>query len=539
MKIELPEIGPEERTPLVDALVGIIRQLLDRIQQLEEVNQQLRDEIAILKGQKPRPQISPSCLESTPSQRWLESQKRPGSEKRPKNSELTIHRELTLLIDDPPAGAIIKDYESYVVQELLIAAQNTRYRRARYELPDGSSLLAPLPSSVIAGSHFGPLVTSYILHQYYDAHVTQPLLLEQLHEFGIDISAGQLNRVLTEGKDVFHREKAELLAAGLVVSSYIGTDDTGARHQGKNGFCTAISNDWFAYFESTSSKSRINLLEVLQGLRRDYVVNETARTYWKVHKLPEVLVQKLSQHPLHFTEEKTWQAWLTESGITDESRVRIATEGALVGGLVARGVSPDLVVLSDGAHQFVVFVHASCWIHAERPLARMIPHNDEHRAAIETIRKQIWDLYQDLKAYQQRPDSRQHPVLEGRFDALCQQRTRYPNIDAVLKEIRDHRADLLRVLQQPTVPLHNNGCESAIREYVTKRKISGSTRSTDGRRCRDTFASLKKTCRKLGVCFWKYLQDRIRGLEEIPRLADLIRDRAAETCETNGLAVPA
>ncbi len=39
------------------------------------------------------------------------------------------------------------------------------------------------------------------------------------------------------------------------------------------------------------------------------------------------------------------------------------------------------------------------------------------------------------------------------------------------------------------------------REFVTKRKISGSTRSNEGRRCRDTFASLKKTCRKLGIRF--------------------------------------
>lgn len=60
------------------------------------------------------------------------------------------------------------------------------------------------------------------------------------------------------------------------------------------------------------------------------------------------------------------------------------------------------------------------------------------------------------------------------------------------------------------------------------RKISGSTRSDAGRRCRDTFASLKKTCRKLGVRFWSYLQDRLRGLGGLPRLADLIRQRARE-----------
>jgi len=36
MKIELPEIRPEERTPLVEALLAIIQVLLDRNQQLEE-----------------------------------------------------------------------------------------------------------------------------------------------------------------------------------------------------------------------------------------------------------------------------------------------------------------------------------------------------------------------------------------------------------------------------------------------------------------------------------------------------------------------
>ena len=92
--------------------------------------------------------------------------------------------------------------------------------------------------------------------------------------------------------------------------------------------------------------------------------------------------------------------------------------------------------------------------------------------------------------------------------------------------MRDHQADLLRVLERPEIPLHNNAVESDIREFVKRRKISGGTRSTAGRRCRDTFASLKKTCRKLGLRFWEYLQDRVRGLGKIPRLADLIRQKA-------------
>src|SRR5437870_4759228 len=152
------------------------------------------------------------------------------------------------------------------------------------------------------------------------------------------MSAGQLHHILTENKDPFHQEKGEVLATALETASYIGTDDTGARHQGKNGYCTAIGNDLFAYFESTETKSRLNFLQVLQGDRRDYVINEIALAYWKRQKLPAEPLAKLTQGPQAFAGEDSWKARLAELAITDERHVRIASEGALLGGLIARGV---------------------------------------------------------------------------------------------------------------------------------------------------------------------------------------------------------
>lgn len=102
--------------------------------------------------------------------------------------------------------------------------------------------------------------------------------------------------------------------------------------------------------------------------------------------------------------------------------------------------------------------------------------------------------------------------------------------------MREHKAELLRVLERPDLPLHNNGMESDIRGYVKVRKISGGTRGEAGRRCRDTFASLQKTCRKLGVSFWAYLRDRVRGLGQVPRLADLIGAKAQELAAAKGPA---
>jgi hypothetical protein len=98
MSPKLPDIPPEERTPLV-------LQLLDVLQQQEVLIQQLRDEIAVLKGQKPRPKIAPSRLEqATISRSAGEGPQRCGSAKDSKNAQLTIHAEVPLSVPDPPGA---------------------------------------------------------------------------------------------------------------------------------------------------------------------------------------------------------------------------------------------------------------------------------------------------------------------------------------------------------------------------------------------------------------------------------------------------
>ena len=59
-----------------------------------------------------------------------------------------------------------------------------------------------------------------------------------------------------------------------------------------------------------------------------------------------------------------------------------------------------------------------------------------------------------------------------------------------------------------------------------KSKISGGTRSEEGRRAWDTFASLNLTCRRLGICFYAYLMDRFLGLGIIAQLGTIVRERS-------------
>src|SRR5947207_12437867 len=217
MQILLPDIPDAERTPLVRQLLDIIDLQQERILQLEERIQQLEDEVARLKGLKARPRIVPSTLETPPRPPRDPDAKRPGSAKRPKTAQLTITEEIVIPLAHRPEGAVFKGYEDFVVQDLVLKPRVILYRRERWLTPDGTSLVAPLPDEVVAGRHYGPDLIGFILHQYHHQHVTQPLLLEQLHQLGIDISAGELSRILTEGKDAFHHEKGELLPTALAV----------------------------------------------------------------------------------------------------------------------------------------------------------------------------------------------------------------------------------------------------------------------------------------------------------------------------------
>ena len=130
-------------------------------------------------------------------------------------------------VKDLPEGSRFKGYRSFQVQELIIQLERIEYRLERWQLPNGSYVVAKLPANIQKG-HFGPTLQAYVLHQHHHQGVTQPLLLNQLREWKFKISAGQLNHLLIDGKEKFHLEKKELLSVGLQVSRYIQVDDTGA-----------------------------------------------------------------------------------------------------------------------------------------------------------------------------------------------------------------------------------------------------------------------------------------------------------------------
>ena len=154
--------------------------------------------------------------------------------------------------------------------------------------------------------------------------------------------------------------------------------------------------------------------------------------------------------------------------------------------------------------------------------------SDEQRAAVALVRHLIWWFYRDLKLYRTDPSARARASLKARFDRLFTRTTGFAELDELLARLKLRKAELLVALERPEVPLNTNSSERDVRDPVTVRKISGGTRGEDGRRCRDTFLSLKKTCQKNAISFWDYLGDRLGiATKTIRHLPDIIRERAA------------
>ena len=489
----------------------------------EEI-QHLKDEIAILKGQKPRPKIPPSTLEGAKSKDKQNRKNQPSRGKHPrrKKTDLKIHARNRIKPDTIPEGAKFKGLQKYTVQDIILTSHNTVYEIERWELPDGSYITGKLPEDI--QGHYGPQLVSYILHQYYGCRVTEPLLLAQLREIGILISEGQLNNILIKCKEDFHREKDDLLLAGIAASGQIQVDDTGARHQGKNGYSTIIGNEYFTYIVSTESKSRVNFLQILHGTEALYLINEDTADYIESLKPSYWLKGYLALHGKDRSMNKgDWEAFLEEINIKSATDVKLATEAALFASLIKKGLPRDLGIHGDDAGQFNAFVRSLCWIHEERHYRKLIASHEEIRQAIEEVQEGIWRLYKGLQEYKLFPSESMKKQLDEDFDELfSKNRTASPTLNHQLAKTYAKKEELLRVLERPETPLHNNGTETDAREMVVKRKVSGGTRSEEGQKCRDPFVSLKKTCVKLNISFLRFLTDRVSRNFEIPSLSEII-----------------
>lgn len=521
-----------EQVSLRATIANLLNQLSMAIQANAELrieNQMLRDEIARLKGTPPRPKIPPGGLENSGKEpKGGNSDKKKlsrGKHPRSKKTGLTFHHINRLKPDTIPEGAIFKGTRKYDVQDLVCQAYNTRYEIERWLLPNGTYIEGQVPLHV--QGHYGAALRAHIITLAHSCRVTEELILEQLRRYKIAISAGQLHAMLTENHATFHAEKADLLEAGIA-SRQIQTDDVGTRHCSENCYTNVICNEYFVFLTTTDSKNRINFLTILAQGRGEYRFNQDAYDYLAAYKDTAWLIAalKIRKDPVFHTKDPG-KTFLEEFGHLNSNMIRLLTEAGLFASLIEHGVPKDLNIHSDDAPQFEIFKQSLCWIHEERHYRKLIPSHPELAAEIEKIRAGMWQLYQDLKAYKQTPNELTRCQISEAFNALFkpEKPTPYYVLNDRLRLTYAKKDRLLFVLECPTTPLHNNASETGGRGAKVKSKISGGTRSDEGRQAWDTFGSLNLTCRRLGICFYEYLLDRFLNLNKISNLGIVIRER--------------
>ena len=188
----------------------------------------------------------------------------------------------------------------------------------------------------------------------------------------------------------------------------------------------------------------------------------------------------------------------------------------------------DKLLLTDDARQYlgIAIWHALCWIHEIRLYKKLNPVIDFHRFLLEKFISDLWDYYDKLNKYRDKPDQNAKEELGKEFDKLFSKKTGYEELDKRIALTKEKKEELLLVLKFPEILLHNNPAELALREGVVKRKISNGTRSDDGKAAWENMMSIMDTCKKHGISLFDYIKDIFSGKREMTRLSALIAQKA-------------
>ncbi len=534
--LDLTRISDEHTRELVVRLLNLIETLAADLRAAQAEIQRLRDEINRLKGEQGKPTIKPNKPpESTDHSSEKERCKPKEWSKGSKINSIAIDREQVLSVDRAilPPDAAFKGYEEVVVQDIHLQTDNILFRKEKfYSASQRKTYLAGLPPGY--EGEFGPGVRAMVIIFAFACQMTEPKILEWFRQVGIQISAGQISNLLIKDQASFHAEKDAVYEAGLDSSPWQHLDDTATRVNGQNHHCHVVDNPLYTSYLTTPSKDRLSVIDVLRnGQPRIFRLNREALGYMEAAGVSGMTRQKLCYLPQEQDLDQTTIYRLLEERLPNlgAQPLKWILDAAAVAAYHAQTEWPVVrLLICDGAPQFTWVTEelALCWVHEGRHYKKLFPYLAQHQKLLEDFLEHFWDFYRELLAYRQQSTLEEQTRLETEFDTLFSTKTGYWALDERIALTRAKKTSLLMVLEHPEIPLHNNSAELDARQRVRKRKISFGPRVAEGTRAWDTFMSLAGTTRKLGVNFYRYIQDRISGANQIPQLSSTIEERAKE-----------
>jgi hypothetical protein len=159
----LEDLDLQGITDLAEALrvlgrvLNVVEELSAQVTTLKSENQRLRDENNRLQGEQGMPRILPKRPKVDQSSERERRQPPKTWHKRAKLPDLPVDRveECRLERGTLPADAVLKDYQEYTVQDLVLQRETILFRRERYaSASTGHTYTAPLPPGY--AGEFGP-----------------------------------------------------------------------------------------------------------------------------------------------------------------------------------------------------------------------------------------------------------------------------------------------------------------------------------------------------------------------------------------------
>ena len=540
--MQLPEINlaaiPDPATrAVVQQLLNIIETLAAENVALRAENQQLRDEIARLKGGSGKPDI-PAPVARLPPDHSSEAERRtrtPRGKPR-KNQHLVVTREHPCCLDPAslPADAVRHGTTETLVQDLLLQPEVIRFTREVWFVPStGQTITAPLPK----GYHgaFGPHIQALALALGYGANVSQPALRTFFQEAGIAIGVGTIARWLSDSRGTWRQDATAIHHAGLASSTWQATDQTSTRVDGQNETCHVLGNALYTVYHTRPGGTRQDVLAVLWGQEPCFRLNAEALAWLAATTLSRTIQDRLRQ-------VLPWECDLSASELIQlleaagfslgaQQRQQVWDALAIAAYQAQTSVAVVRQLLSDDAavYHLIADAHALCWVHDGRHYAKLAPVVPQHQALVAAFRRDYWAYYQRLVGYRAAPTPRERARLRADFSALVARRTGYQALDERIAKTAYNAELLLLVLEHADLPVHNNDMELAARRRVRKRDVSFGPQSRAGAAAWDTFQTIAATAAKLGVGLYDYLRDRLLHPATTPSLAEIIRARTSAT----------
>lgn len=550
---KISHLKSEESQAILIKLLNLVERVVGENANLKIELQKLKDEINRLKGEQGKPDIKANKpknddISSEQERKQAEANANPNDHsddsnnesdddspnkkkrnRKPRNIKIDRVQKCPLDTTGLPDDIVFKGYDDLVIQDIIITTNNVNYRREVYYSPSlNKSYRGELPNEIKGHGEFGPGIRTLIPVLKAEANMSEQRILGFFQNFGIDISATYISQQWTQGYDLFHQEKSDLYRQAIEQSDYVQIDDTSARVNGVNHYCQVLCSPLFTAYFTTRNKDRLSVLDILTDLApRQYLYNQQAQLLLETLKLSNKACLAVgAQLPVDAVmTEAEFTEHLIQAGSLGVRQIARVKEACAMTYYQQQTEFPIIkILLADDAPQFKLLTEklALCWIHDARHYKKLRPFIPIHQQALANFRGRYWDYYTELLKYKHNPTDAQCEKLAKQFDRLFSTVTDYEELDDRIAKTRAKKTELLRVLEHPSLPLHNNEAELGARVQARARDVSLHTRSKKGTKIKDTFMTLNQTCKKLEVSFYDYVYDRVTGKFELPSLAQVI-----------------